>query len=394
MYYSFEFVSNVTHLCMDEIRNRGLQEYKIFRKSVPHSGLKIKVFNKQVFTREDLAAVNIHSIATLMQDVLWCSHDRIITKKAWRTINYETCTLSNLSNVISIKSEELVIDILDFLVELMQYQDTNLTNAYILGDSLGKALLGPADCSMIITEKAGHFLTRMIIEHAKIYHRPHKQYGRRKRIDSGFDSALSCHQYDYHEYHPICKAEGTQARARYYDRQIGKKMDWIENTIGVKALLDAEYPDPIKSERWISIFTPTEVLLLSHEDTLMGRILREVIKKKPTISSDPFAASYLFDNSKVFWVEQQLKEAFMEFYYILHHSTTAPVDKSNPLKKLNLAHIKLNIKKYRSRHDLSDEASTIVDDEHNHRQNMKNVMKKVIGGITQQGKDRRNKILV
>lgn len=33
MYYSFDFAANVTHLCIDEIRKRGLQERKIFRKT-------------------------------------------------------------------------------------------------------------------------------------------------------------------------------------------------------------------------------------------------------------------------------------------------------------------------------------------------------------------------
>lgn len=33
MYYSFDFAANITYLCIDEIRKRGLQERKIFRKS-------------------------------------------------------------------------------------------------------------------------------------------------------------------------------------------------------------------------------------------------------------------------------------------------------------------------------------------------------------------------
>jgi hypothetical protein len=57
---------------------------------VPNNGLFIKVFGQQSCTSEDLVHVHIHSVATLMQDALWSSHERIISKKAWRTINYES----------------------------------------------------------------------------------------------------------------------------------------------------------------------------------------------------------------------------------------------------------------------------------------------------------------
>jgi hypothetical protein len=57
---------------------------------VPNNGLFIKVFSKQTCTSEDLAQVHIYSVATLMQDALWSTHERIISKKAWRIINYES----------------------------------------------------------------------------------------------------------------------------------------------------------------------------------------------------------------------------------------------------------------------------------------------------------------
>lgn len=57
---------------------------------MPNNGLLIKVFNKRTCTSEDLSHVHIHSVATLMQDALWSTPDRIISKKAWRTINYQS----------------------------------------------------------------------------------------------------------------------------------------------------------------------------------------------------------------------------------------------------------------------------------------------------------------
>ncbi|KAI8642599.1 hypothetical protein BD408DRAFT_416197 [Parasitella parasitica] len=419
MYYSLDFAAGITHLCIEEIRKRGLQERKIFRKTMPNSGLFIKVFSKQTCTSQDLSAVEIHSVATLMQDALWSSQERIISKKAWRSINYETCTLSRLSSVITSKAEQLLIDILDFLVELMQYKSVNLMDAYKLGDALGKVVLGPADCGPIIAEKAGHFLTRMIIEHAKVLkkHREHsldiQQQSSLRRIDSGFHHS-SRHSF-YTEYQPICKSQGTQARAKCYDRVVIKtkwaSFDWFENTVGVRAMLDDEYefaPDP-PEKPWISIFTSSEMIKY-HKDMnaspILYRILREASKPlsphAKASTSDPFAASYLFNKSKIYWAERQIQDAFIEFHPQYtnrngsHENSGAGGDRSNPLKKLNhsLSHIKLNLKKYRSRQDLLDESvisenttiAAIEDEQPQTKEaneksgatNMRNVMKKMI----------------
>ncbi|CEP15674.1 hypothetical protein [Parasitella parasitica] len=419
MYYSLDFAANITHLCIEEIRKRGLQERKIFRRTMPNSGLFIKVFSKQTCTSEDLSAVDIHSVATLMQDALWSSQERIISKKSWRSINYETCTLSRLSAVITSKAEQLLIDILDFLVELMQYKNVNLMDAYKLGDALGKVVLGPADCGPIITEKAGHFLTRMIIEHAKVLkkRREHpvesQQQSALRRIDSGFHHS-SRHSF-YTEYQPICKSQGTQARAKFYDRVVIKtkwaSFDWFENAVGIRAMLEDEYefaPDP-PEKPWISIFTSSDMIKY-HKDMnaspILYRILREASKplspQAKSSSSDPFATSYLFNKSKIYWAERQIQDAFIEFHpqYTnpngLHENSGAGGDRSNPLKKLNhsLSHIKLNLKKYRSRQDLLDESmisenttiAAIEDEQPQMKEsneksgatNVRNVMKKMI----------------
>lgn len=300
-------------------------------------------------------------------------------------------------------------------------------DAYKLGDALGKVVLGPADCGPIITEKAGHFLTRMIIEHAKInYQRKNKQQQVIRRIDSGFDSSssYSCHSF-YTEYNPLCKTQGTQARAKFYNRVVsktrGSAFDWIENTVGVQSLLDDDYafaPEP-PEKPWISIFTSTDLLMKPHKDMiaspLLFRILREASKPMQVTSSDPFAASYLFNASKIFWAERQIREAFTEFLpsqLYTGNNQQQGNNRSNPLKKLNhsISHLKLNIRKYRSKHDLLEESfiseDTVVEDQipyavqepksnYTTTNNMRNVMKKMIkmGGINQQQKDRRNKVL-
>lgn len=312
-------------------------------------------------------------------------------------------------------------------------------DAYQLGDALGKVVLGPSDCGPIISEKAGHFLTRLIIEHAKIthHHRKNKEAVMR-RIDSGFDSysPYSCHSF-YTEYKPWCKTKGTQARATYYNRVISKtrqeNFDWIENTVGLQSLLDNDFdvaPEP-PEKPWISIFTSTELLSRPDKDMsaspTLYRILQEASKPIQGTPSDPFTASYLFDASRIFWAESQIHEAFNEIpshqLYtnngLMSHETG---DRANPLKKLNhsISHLKLNIKKYRSSQDLLEESfishdteATMVEQQsmimdyqskpnnyytnnttratsNTTTMNMKNMMKKIIklGSINQQGKDR------
>lgn len=282
--------------------------------------------------------------------------------------------------------------------------------AYKLGDALGKVVLGPSDCSPIISEKAGHFLTRLIIEYAKLQQHNKALYAKKEihRIDSGID-------YDsYKEYKPLCKSEGTQARAKYYNRVISKtkhaSSDWCENVTGVQTMLDDEYEDiPEPPEKtWLSIFTPAELLLNANNDAkaspTLYRILRESIRPVSAASSDPFESSYLFSRSKAYQVERQLKDSFSEFdpqqfdsfnLDLLrenkrsHHLTTAPIKKLNH----SLSNMKLNIKKYRSRQDLHllEESviseATVVDDlldskkprDSNHKTRaMKHMMKKVM----------------
>ncbi|ORE04250.1 hypothetical protein BCV72DRAFT_18098 [Rhizopus microsporus var. microsporus] len=378
MYYSFDFIAKVTRLCIEEIRQRGFQERKIFRKTVPNYGLFIKIFNKRDFTANDLSYVDIHSVATLMQVALWSTPDRIISKKAWRKINYETCTLSNLSSIIPNKSQQLLIEILDFLVELLQHKHVNLMDAYKLGDSLGKVVLGPSDCSQIMEEKSGHFLTRLIIEHAKITSRKSAQSGLSySRTDSGYDMSSVYSSVNYMEYQPLCKTEGTRARAKCYSRIIAKinrnSSDWVENADGIQSMMDNDYdivPEP-PEKPWISIFVSPDSLRATDKDMRVSsslyRILNEAVKAPAVVPEDPFEASFLFNKTKACYAEHQIHEAFNQFLQLQTRTdqlTSNNIeDKANPLRKLNssLSNLKLNIRRYRSRVDLLEDSAISED---------------------------------
>ncbi|KAF7720655.1 hypothetical protein EC973_006672 [Apophysomyces ossiformis] len=365
---------------MDEIRRRGkekktlhntnsslsflgLQERKILRKSAPNGVLLLKVFRQQNCTPDDLTHVSIHSVATLMQDTLWCCQERIVPKKVWRVINYETCTLPNLSRYISKKGEELLVEILDFLVELMRHKDKNLMDAYHLGEAMGKVTLGPADCDPIIAEKAGHFLTRMIIEHSKMMHCEYKKQWL-TREDAATDAAAEKCQNSssYHEYQPMSKTEAARAKAKSYNRIIRRirrlNSDWASNTAGLRAMLDDEYePEPVQPEEpWISIFcTQLQQYDANTMSPILYRIMAEASKPKIPIPADPFASSYLFRDNRKQGVEAQISHAFSEFVplctlsYDFYEKDGKPVPMSH-LKKINhsLSHMKLNLRKHRS----------------------------------------------
>ncbi|KAI7875333.1 hypothetical protein K492DRAFT_168241 [Lichtheimia hyalospora FSU 10163] len=348
MLYSFDFAAQVTRICMDEIRRR--------------------VFREQRCTPDDVTHVSIHSVATLMQDTLWCCQERIVPKTVWRVINYETCTLSSLSRYLTSKGEQLLIEILDFLVELMQHKGKNLMDAYHLGEAMGKVTLGPADCDPIIAEKASHFLTRMIIEHSKRIHM-HKQVQQQKRVDSGVSLM-------YDEIQPMSKIEAARAKAKSYDRLIRRirysSHDWAANIVGIRAMLDDDYePEPITPEEpWISVFC-TELSDYDPEASpLLFRIVSEASKPVVPIPADPFV--YLSNEDPAMHVQG----AFSEFAPLCARNNNHQQDALYPshhhdhrmaahLKKINhsFSNMKLNLRKPRSHDSAFSSEETVRGDD-------------------------------
>lgn len=376
--YSLDFAAQVSRICMDEIRRRGLRERKILRKSVPNSVLLLKVFRKQNCTADDLTHVSIHSVATLMQDTLWCCQERIVPKKVWRVINYETCTLNDLSRFISKRGENLLVEILDFLVQVMRHKEENQMDAYHLGEAMGKVTLGPADCDPIIAEKAGHFLTRMIIEHSKTIH------GEKQllfRVDSGFAWPTITTKK------PMSKSEAARAKAKSYNRLIKKirkrNFDPLNNAnIALYSLLEDDYQQdpPASQEPYLSIFSkrlePSDAIL----SPVLFRLVTEASKAIEPIPQDPFANSYLFKSKSV--IENQVRIAFDDFMpliqattprYMDHNSSylnekTSVPNSSNKshLKLINnsISNMKINLRKHKSQGGMPQPvACTIIQEE-------------------------------
>ncbi|KAG0736234.1 hypothetical protein G6F57_012317 [Rhizopus arrhizus] len=313
--YSLEFAAHVSRLCMDEILSRGLTERKILRKSVPNSVLLLKVFRKQQCTAEDLVHVSIHSVATLMQDTLWCCQERIVSRKVWRTINYETCTLEELSKYTSKRGIQLLIEILDFLIEIKRYKAHNLMDAYHLGEAMGKVTLGPSDCDPIMADKASHFLTRMIIERSK--------------------------------QQPMIKSEATKAKAKSYYRIIQgihrRNFDWLSVVhVALYAMMEDEYePEtPRPQEPYISIFAKLDP---------SNRALSPVLFRLLTYQPEPVLQVSLEDSLKRNHViEDQIKSAFDDFVPLLEKSTHTTYHEATASKAKvhnSLSQIKLNLKK-------------------------------------------------
>ncbi|GAN10096.1 hypothetical protein MAM1_0320c09632 [Mucor ambiguus] len=346
---------------------------------IPNSVLLLKVFRKQNCTADDLTHVSIHSVATLMQDTLWCCQERIVPKKVWRVINYETCTLDDLSRFISKRCQNLLVEILDFLVQVMRYKDDNQMDAYHLGEAMGKVTLGPPDCDPIIAEKAGHFLTRMIIEHSKTIHGEKKRL--LFRVDSGFawpSSVVTAKRL------PMSKSEAARAKAKSYNRLITKihkrNYDWVSNAnVALYAMLEDDYePEPTNSftEPYLSIFSKHLDPVQAIQSPVLFRLVTEASKAIEPIPEDPFADSYLFGEGgrksihhKVHPIETQISVAFDDFMPLLRNNIASNYYDGNSnqinhteggnhgvannkshMKIINssLSHMKLNLRKPKS----------------------------------------------
>ncbi|KAI8081841.1 uncharacterized protein B0P05DRAFT_586384 [Gilbertella persicaria] len=247
--------------------------------------LTLKALQKIESTEIDLSTVDIHSVATLMQEVLWCCEERIMPKKVWRQINYTTCSLNELMPYLSKNAICLLLKIIDFLTQVMCYKNDNDMSAYRLGEAMGKVTLGPTDCGPILAEKAGHFLTCLIIEHAS--------------------------------QKPTClfKSETTLAKAKFYNRSIYKvqrrNQDWLVYTQeALYALMENTYvQEPFSEEPYLSIFSSQLDPCYALVSPMMFRLVDRAIHPEPEEYLEP-----IFSNDTI---DRHVQTAFDTFVPLL-----------------------------------------------------------------------------
>lgn len=242
----------------------------------------------------------------------------------------------------------------------MRHKSANQMDAYHLGEAMGKVTLGPAVCDPIIAEKAGHFLTRMIIEHSKTIH------GEKQllfRVDSGFAWPAISNK-------PMNKSEAARAKAKSYNR-LNKKIlqrnfDWTNIThVALYSLLEDDFkPEPTTiQEPYISIFKtlePSDAIL----SPLLYRLVTAATKPIEPVPKDPFENSYLFKNKTA--IENQIKVAFDDFmpliqstpsHYNEHGNEKSSSGNKSHLKLINssISHMKLNLRKHKSQGGAEEE---------------------------------------
>lgn len=253
-----------------------------------------------------------------------------------------------------------MIEILDFLVTIMRYKETNQMDAYHLGEAMGKVTLGPADCDPIIAEKAGHFLTRMIIEHSKTMHSERQQ-----QLPLKLDSDLVWTQQSRKK-PPMSKSEAARAKAKSYNRIIRKihkrNEDWLKTAdVALYAMMEDCYEsEPERcQEPYLSIFShlePSDAIL----SPILFRLVTAATKATEPVPQDPFGDSDLFGKRTCKSVESQISIAFDDFVPLLkqptlmfdpmvldpHHGKPSSVPKSH-MKMINssISHMKLNLRK-------------------------------------------------
>lgn len=238
----------------------------------------------------------------------------------------------------------------------MRHKSANQMDAYHLGEAMGKVTLGPAVCDPIIAEKAGHFLTRMIIEHSKTIH------GEKQllfRVDSGFAWPAISNK-------PMNKSEAARAKAKSYNRLIKKirqrNFDWLNFThVALYSLLEDDFQQepPTVQEPYLSIFSKT----LEPSDAILSPILYRLVtaasKAIEPVPKDPFEDSYLFKNKTT--IENQIRVAFDDFMPLLqstpsnynheyvNEKTALNNSSKSHLKLINssISHMKLNLRKHK-----------------------------------------------
>lgn len=277
--------------------------------------------------------------------------------------------MNDLSRYISKRCENLLVEILDFLVQVMRHKSSNEMDAYHLGEAMGKVTLGPAVCDPIIAEKAGHFLTRMIIEHSKTIH------GEKQllfRVDSGFAWPTTISTK------PMNKSEAARAKAKSYNRHIHhihqRNFDPLEIAdSALYSLLEDDFPPepPSDEEPYISIFSkslhPSDALL----SPILYRLMTAACSPVEPVPKDPFANSYLFDKTPI---DHQIRVAFDDFMPLIQSSPNnynheLMTDKSanhhgkSHMKLINssISHMKLmNLRKHNKNTTTGEEDTTIV----------------------------------
>lgn len=251
----------------------------------------------------------------------------------------------------------------------MRYKEENQMDAYHLGEAMGKVTLGPADCDPIIAEKAGHFLTRMIIEHSKTIH------GEKQLLFRVEDSRFAWPSVSTGK--PMSKSEAARAKAKSYNRLIKKirtrNFDPFQVAdIALYSLLEDDFQQepPSNDEPYISIFSkslePSDAIL----SPVLFRLVTEASKAIEPIPKDPFANTYLFNKTKI---ENQVRIAFDDFMPLIQSTTASPrryidhgymnektyipngTNNNNHKSKSHLnminssiSHMKLNLRKHKS----------------------------------------------
>ncbi|KAI9285529.1 hypothetical protein BC943DRAFT_360213 [Umbelopsis sp. AD052] len=239
--YTFQQAADAARLCMQEITERGLDERKILLKTEQSSFLLNKFMKEKVCDIHDLRCESIHRVATLMKDILWLCPDRIISRKAWRSINYQTCMIENLGNIISHDAMAFVLEMMDFLLKVMNHKSRNIMTARRLGEAMGKVTFGPRDCNHMMAERCSNLVTKLLIERSR------KGY-------ANYSPTLYC--LDKAGSPVIAERSARLASKKSFERIAQRTNDWSKNLNGVTELFDPSFNYDLQDElQYISIFS-------------------------------------------------------------------------------------------------------------------------------------------
>ncbi|GAB5585853.1 hypothetical protein Unana1_00753 [Umbelopsis nana] len=265
--YTFKQAADAARLCMQEITERGLDERKILLKTEQSSFLLNKFMKEQVCNKHDLRCESIHRVATLMKDILWLCPERIISRKAWRSINYQTtttaCMIENMTNIISLEAMKFVLEMMDFLLKVMNHKSSNIMTARRLGEAMCKVTFGPRDCNYLMAERCSNLVTKLLIERSR----------------KGYTTySPTIYQLDKAGSPVIAERSARLASKKSFERIAQRSNDWSKILAGVIELYGRTYHSEHGDElQYISIFS-TELSPedIAHGDPTLVRIVHDI----------------------------------------------------------------------------------------------------------------------
>lgn len=172
--------------------------------------------------------------------------------------------IENLASIITENAMIFLLELMDFLLLLMNHKSCNLMTARRLGEAMGKVTFGPRDCNPMMAERCSNLVTKLLIE-------------RSRKSGNGLESA-NVLSPDRTASPVIAERSARLASKKSFERIAQKANDWSNNLAGVLDLFESDCQQHNQHDlQYVSIFTtelsPAEI---ANGDPTLVRMVRNI----------------------------------------------------------------------------------------------------------------------